>query len=157
MDKGCTILLEVKSHIKSYLTALYGPSEPIQFPKRHLYNAFLIKKVGKPPAGVKIDFSRANKIEIQPPDTNLRDMIANNYLGERDQIEFRKIIERDFSLDFIMFIETKLHEGFTRKVSTLMFMNLYKISEDDISFSAFYRDYDRKKEKRRVIFSESDY
>ena len=147
----------MRSHIISYLKTLYGPEEPISFPKKSDYNAFLVKKLGLPPRDFRLDCSNMKKIAIQPPETNLKDLFANNYLGFHDQIAFRRIVERDFISDFHAFVNQKITEGWNRKMGTIMFMELNNIVDDELSYSAFYRDFNRLLFKRRSTFSKSEY
>lgn len=156
MPSPVSVLIPIKSHHKAYLTTLYG-TEPIAFPKKHIFNRFLIQHIHTRPLDVLPDVDREGKIEIFLPYNPCKNVRVHNYLSRESMEDFRKLINWEFSIDFREFIRAKIEDGFKRKDATLLFMDLYKISEDDISFSAFYRDYSRQIRKRHAKYSESDY
>lgn len=156
MPSQVSVLVEVKSYIKSYLQTLYG-GEPVIFPRKSMYNRFMLQKVVRRPANAKIDFDRAGKIEILLPYNAIKNVQVYNYLGRDEAENLRKMFKDDFTIDFREFIKERLRDNWNRKEATLMFMDAYNISEDDISFAAFYRDYSRQLRKRRLTLSESEF
>ena len=150
MPSPITILLEVRPMIKQYLLALYGPEEPIMFPRKSDHNSFLIRHLGRPPENSRQVFRQEGCIEIALPYTKLKNLESHNYLGFHDRIAFRQEIEREFVYNYHVFIREKMRQGEDRKVATIMFMELHNIREEDLSFFAFYRDFNRMLNKRRI-------
>ncbi|MFZ4705438.1 MAG: hypothetical protein ACOYMF_05465 [Bacteroidales bacterium] len=155
MPSPVTFLMEVKPYIKSYLLTLYGPSEPILFPKKSNYCRFIHQNIQKRPPDAHVDFNREGKVEIQLYYNEFKNILHYNYIGKEGAKKLRNIIKAEFTQDFRDFIKLKIDNGWSRKEATIMFMTLYNISEDDISFSAFYRDYSRQLQKRRLKYCES--
>ena len=150
MPAPVTILLDVKPYLKSYLLTLYGPSEPIRFPRRHCLNTFLIRHLGPPPAGSFPKASRAGKVEIALPYSRAKNVLYNHYLSEHDEEALRKELEREFVYDYRCYIKEKMRAGISRKEATELFMEVYNIRDEYLSFSALYRDFSRMLQKRRL-------
>ena len=157
MPSQFTVLLEVKPYIKSYLLTLYGPREPIAFPKKSDYNKILIDKIGlTPKEGFKPDFKRLGKVEIVLPQTNRKNLQCQTYLSEEDREMLRKEIDQDFYSDCRAFIREKMRDGMSRKDATTLFMEVFNIQDEYLSFSSFYRDYNRQLQRRRLSFCKSE-
>jgi len=167
MPSQVTLLLKVPKYIKNYLISLYG-QEPVFFPKKSDYNAFLLRKLTRPPVNNRPDFFcnlagsckfeslscdryiRNNYLEIAVPYSEFKNIDANNYLGRDPRHILRREIERHFIYDFHNFIREQMREGIERRIATITFMGKHNILEDDLSFSAFYRDFNRMLQKRRL-------
>ncbi len=172
MPSQVTLLLKVPKYIKNYLISLYG-QEPVFFPKKSDYNAFLLRNLTRPPVNNRPDFFcnlagsckfestwcenyiRSNYLEIAIPYSEFKNIDANNYLGRDARKIFRREIERHFVYDFHTFIREQIRQGIERRIATINFMELHNIMEDDLSFSAFYRDFNRMLKKRRLITCKS--
>lgn len=155
MPSRISVLVEVKPYIKAYLCTLYG-SQPVCFPRKSMYNRFLIQKIVRRPDNAAIDLDRDGKIEILLPFNPVKNVYTYNYIGRDEQEKLRKMFKDDFTIDFREFIKEKLRDGWNRKEATILFMKAFNIAEDDISFSAFYRDYSRQLQKKRLTYCESD-
>ncbi len=151
-----TNLLEVRPMIKQYLLALYGPEEPIVFPRKSDHNSFLIRHLGRPPANARPDKGSGSTIEIALPFTQLKNLASHNYLGYHDRIAFRQELEREFVYNYHLFVREKMREGMERKTATLQFMEMHNITEDELTYSAFYRDFNRMLKKRRLTAVKRD-
>ena len=149
-----TVSIEVPAYLKNYLLALYGPEEPIKFKNRSVYNRFLIQNTGPWPEQItKKNLVKAGNIDVILPWNMFKDPAKCNYIGWEDQKRFRAEIIADFKSDFFAFIKEKMGEGFLRKDATILFMNTYNISDSDLSFDAFYRNFNRKMAIRRIKLS----
>lgn len=157
MPSPFTILLDVKPHIKNYLLTLYGPTEPITFPKKSDYNNMLVRLLNPPPGDEYTpNFSRLEKIEIYLPHTNRKCLESSNYLSRDDAKKLRLEIDWDFYSDYRAFIRRKMNEGINRKEAIVLFMEVCNIQDEHLSFSAFYRDYNRQLKRRRLTFCKSE-
>ena len=145
-----TIILEVKPILRQYLLSIYGPQEPIAFPRRSDFNSFLIRHIGRPPENARHVKETGCTIEIAIPYTRLKNPESHNYLGFHDRIALRREIEREFIYNYHLFIREKMREGTERKIATLEFMEKHKISEDELTYSAFYRNFNRMLQKNRI-------
>lgn len=169
MPSALTIFLKVPKYIKRYLITLYGPQEPIFFPRKSDYNTFILASLERPTIKNRpqffcriindcsfhseelcSDFNRDNFIEISVPFSKFKNLDSFNYFARRHHRHLRAEIERHFVYDYRTFIREKIREGHERKTATLMFMEQYEIMEDDLTFSAFYRDFNRMLQKRRL-------
>ncbi|MHC1707406.1 MAG: hypothetical protein AB9842_07780 [Bacteroidales bacterium] len=145
-----TVILEMKPYLKQYLLALYGPQEPIMFPRKSDHNSFLIRHLGRPPANSRPTRKTEDSIEIALPFTQLKNLMANNYLSVNDRKAFRRELEREFVYNFHLFIRERMREGMERKLATIEFMEVHNIREEDLSYAAFYRNFNRMLNKRRL-------
>ncbi|MHC1707501.1 MAG: hypothetical protein AB9842_08265 [Bacteroidales bacterium] len=149
MPSQITVIIKIDPHLKAYLVKLYGP-EPIVFPRKHRFNNVLIRLLDKPARNSAHYFIRDyNTVEIVLPYNDVKNINCYNYLGFHNQIEFRKAVWIDFISDFEEFvIEYKL-KNLERKEAILKFMEFFNISEEGITFDAFYRYFSRMQKKHR--------
>jgi hypothetical protein len=149
-----TTAIEIKSYLKKYLVKVYGP-EPICFPKNHDYNRLFVRLLQKPPSDYKPEPPSDKCIaQIMLPFNNLKNIRVYNYLSRESQIIIRKEIDADFMLDYKKYIEkTMIEQKVTRKEATLLCMKMYEISETEITFDAFYKNFYRKMLIRTACFS----
>lgn len=143
MPSNMTVLIPMKSYLKKYLISIYG-AEPIEFPHRHQYNTFLIRRLSRPPVDFKPTFDRENCIEIVLPFNHLVDVNYKFHLSIRDCASFRKEIDREFMYDYICVIQEFMKQGYNRIQATTLCMAVYNIVDEDISFDAFYKNFYRK-------------
>jgi len=151
-----TTLIPLKSHHIAYLNSLYG-KQPMTFPKKNVFSRFFLTRLNVPPLDYYPDTVRYGTLEILLPYNIIKDVRTYNYLSLESKEFFRKLVSIEFQLDFQGFCRLKISQGFTRKAATILFMNLYNIQDDDLSFSAFYRDYSRKLHTRRLKYYESEF
>lgn len=150
MPTPMTVILEVKPYLRQYLLSIYGPQEPIVFPRRSDFNSFLIRHIGRPPENARHVKETGPVIEIAIPYTRLKNPESHNYLGFNDRVALRREIEREFIYNYHLFVREKMREGMERKIATLMFMDAHKITEDELTYSAFYRNFNRMLQKSRI-------
>lgn len=153
MSEQITINIEIKPHFKKYLIANYG-QEPIKFPYKHNYNRFIVLNLIKPPKDFKLLQNNECSVSIVLPKNNLHDITSYNYLSERDKIIFREEIEQDFWRDVKEYInKQQREEKLNLKKAVILLMKMYNISENELTFDAIYKHFQREKKKRSLMFT----
>lgn len=149
-----TVRIRMEGYLQRYLIHLYGgegySGGPITFPRKNDYNRLLINLVCKPPKNFRPD---TQGVEITLRRNNLKNVDVYNYLSRRKKRDFIEEIRKDFRLDFKRFVSEKLDEGYTRKSAIIIFMETYRLIEDENLYDALYRRLSRMLEDRRIYAS----
>ena len=142
-------------HLKKYLISeSENEKEPLCFPPKHDYNILLVRLMSNYPS--KPSPHHVNRVKIQLPFNQIKDVYFYNRLSDDSRRLFREHVQRDLYYDFRLFLKELSQAGIQRKIALEKFFLLHGITEDDIKYESFYRNYTRYIKKLRATYSESD-
>jgi len=134
-------------YLKKYLISQSeNGKEPLEFSPKHDYCRLLSNLTVNYPVE-PVDTSK-NTVKIRLPFNRIKDVYFYNKIGYHNRIEFREQIRVDFYYDFRLFIKDRIMCNIQRKIAIEQFFQLHKITEDDLKFESFYRNYTRFNKKR---------
>ena len=160
MSSPISVKIEVPVWMKKYL--LFESKEkifPISFPRRHAYNAFLLKLVSnKKNISEKLFIGPVNSeiIKLKLPFSDVKDVYFYNKISEHNRERFRRQVKADFYYDFEVVVKHLLLSGMKRDKALEKFFLSMDITEDDINYDSFYRKFTRYKKNRALKFSKSE-
>ncbi len=150
MSSPISVFIEMPVYLQKYLTAIsINKKQPLQFRNKHDYNRLLINIVSnrtdiKPP-----DYNKPG-IKILLPFSKIKDIYFYNKISTENRELFRKTVKADLLYDFRLFIKEMIRIGINRKDALELFFLSLNITEDDIKYESFYRQYTRYNKKRNI-------
>ncbi len=146
-----SVYIEMPEYFKKYLLAVSeNKQEPVEFTPKHDYYKLLSNLCVNYPVH-PVDRTK-NVIKIKLPFNRIKDVYFYNKLGEEAREFFRAQVKRDLYYDFRVFLKDSIMSGMQRKVAIEKFFLAHNITEDDIQYDSFYRNYSRYLAKKRIKF-----
>lgn len=154
MSSPISVSIEMPTYLKKYLISeSINKCEPLIFPPKHDYNILLTRLISNhPSARTRYDVPR---VKIKLPFNEIKDVYFYNSLGRESRTIFREQVQRDMYYDFRVILKDLLLAGEQRKIAIEKFFLAHKISDDDLKYESFYRNFTRFIQKMRVKYSKS--
>lgn len=149
MPSPICVYIEMPGYLKKYLISKSeNKTEPIEFSPKHDYNKLLTNLTVNYPVDPVDKFKELVKIKL--PFNRIKDVYFYNKIGVHNREEFREQIKLDFYYDFRLFVKESIMSGVQRKIAIEMFFQMHKITEDDVKYESFYRNFTRFNRKKLV-------
>jgi hypothetical protein len=142
-------------YLKKYLLSQSeNHNEPIEFIPEHDYSLLLTRLTTNRPVE-SIEKNEAT-VKIKLPFNRGKDVYFYNKIGINKRKYFREQVRLDFYYDFRLFLKERIMAGIQRNIATEQFFELHGITEDDIKFESFYRNYTRYIDKKIRKFNNNN-
>lgn len=131
MPSPISITVRCAPHLVQFMTSLYGP-QPITFPRKDNFSLLLNFLLEKEPENYCNFESGAEKLEIQLPYFEDKNVMYNYILTPLKESVFINKIDERFRLAFIDEMNKSTLLGINKIDSVHLFMDKYNLSEDCI-------------------------
>lgn len=146
MPSPISVKIEMPVYLKKYLIGQsVNKQEPLEFSTEHDYSLLLVKLASNRPAE-RIKHGE-NTVKIHLPFNRGKDVYFYNNIGINRRKYFREQVRLDFYYEFRTFLKSRIMAGIERKIAIEEFFEKYKITEDDVKFESFYRNFTRYNDK----------
>jgi hypothetical protein len=153
MPSPICVYIEMPSYLKKYLISQSeNRKEPLEFIPEHDYSLLLTRLTTNRP--VENISHQESTIKIRLPFNRGKDVYFYNKIGINKRKYFREQVRLDFYYDFRLFIKERMMAGIQRKIAIEQFFNLHGITEDDIKYESFYRNFTRYNDKKIRKFND---
>lgn len=146
MPSPISVKIEMPVYLKKYLIGQsMNKQEPLEFSTEHDYSLLLVKLASNRTAErIKQD---ENTVKIRLPFNRGKDVYFYNNIGFNRRVFFREQVRLDFYYEFRTYLKKRIMEGIERKIAIEEFFERYKITEDDVKYESFYRNFTRFNDK----------
>ncbi|MDF1550854.1 MAG: hypothetical protein P1P88_23730 [Bacteroidales bacterium] len=151
-----SVYIEMPEYLKKYLISESTTKvEPLSFAPKHDYNILLTRLISNYRS--KPADHHVNRVKIQLPFNAIKNVYFYNNLSAESRRVFREQIQRDMYYDFRVFLKDMILAGEQQKIALEKFFLLHGITEDDLKYESFYRNFTRFIEKRRCILHQGTF
>lgn len=147
------IRVAVKPYVKKFIGASYAV-DPFVLTTNNMYGIFLFHSLEKPKLTIAEDtpaIDEDEKLDESIYYGNLPVLISENFWNKKGciipagkQYHFNKFVTYQFHEEFYKYVQNRLGPKGSRNSAIKKFLQLYDISEDELSFKTIQRAYERR-------------